>query len=30
MASIAKVMTALVVLGDKPLTGGDCPSLTMT
>jgi D-alanyl-D-alanine carboxypeptidase (penicillin-binding protein 5/6) len=30
MASIAKVMTALVVLGDKPLTGGDGPSVTMT
>jgi D-alanyl-D-alanine carboxypeptidase (penicillin-binding protein 5/6) len=30
MASIAKVMTALVVLGDKPLTGGDGPSITMT
>ena len=30
MASIAKVMTALVVLGDKQLTGGDGPSITMT
>ena len=30
MASIAKVMTALVVLGDKPLTGGDGPTITLT